>query len=131
MKATTRTAGETATVNGRAVRSIVDILSTKPGSWRREPDTIDRILQYLENYTLDPTFENYGNFVDSNPEWLAPEWARKYAGCTRFWGNFYSVSGVFDVITNDADVIRRLTTAIRRNQGSAAYASAKAERRAE
>lgn len=127
MKATTMTAGETATGTGARVRPIVDILSTKPGSWSREPDTIERILRYLENYTLDPAFESYGNFVDSNPEWLAPEWARKYAGCTRFWGNFYSVSGVFDVITNDADVIRRLTTAIRRNQGSAAYASAKAD----
>lgn len=132
MEAKNRTAGETATGNGARVRSIVDVLSTKPGcSWRREPDTINRILRYLENYSLDQIFENYGNFIDPNPEWLNPETAQKYAGCTRFWGNFYSISGVFDVITNDADVIRRLTTAIRRNQGSAAYASTKAESVAE
>ena len=131
MEAKTKTAGETANMNGARVRSIVDILSTKPGGWSREPDTIDRILRYLENYPLDPTFENYGNFIDSNPEWLNQETARKYAGCTCFWGNFYSISGVFNVITNDAGIIRRLTAAIRRNQGSAAYASAKAEMRAE
>lgn len=123
------TAGETATGSGRAgVRSIVDILSTKPGcSWKREPDTIERILRYLDTYALDPVFEAYGNFVDASPEWLDPELARKYAGCTRFWGNFYSVSGVFDVITNDGEIIKRLTAAIRNNQRSAAYASAKAD----
>lgn len=114
--------------SGARVRPLVHILSVNPnGGWKREPDTIERILRYLDAYALDPVFEDYGNFVDASPEWLNPETARKYAGCTRFWGNFYAVSGVFDVITNDGEIIERLTAAIRRNQRSAAYASAKAE----
>ena len=72
------------------------------------PDSeIQRIIDNCERYTLDPTFEDYGNFIDLNPGWLGSA-AKKYAGCVEIWGNFYDFSGVFRVITNDAAVISRL-----------------------
>lgn len=90
------------------------------------PEEVERIVANCEQYTLDPTFEAYGNFADIRPEWVG-EAAKKYAGCVNFWGNFYDFSGVFNIITNNAAVISRLTEAIRRNQATAEYAAAKAE----
>lgn len=73
------------------------------------------LLAALSTYTLDPAFEEYGNFVgDDLPG--------------HFFGNFYDVSGVFSLDTTDAELIAKLTAAIRANQATAAYAAAKVDR---
>lgn len=64
----------------------------------------------LKTEPLDITFERYGNFV------LAGE-----AGVTRFWGNFSRVSHVFQIDTDESEVVARLTAAIRANQATSAY----------
>lgn len=103
-------------------------ISKHPATWpASQPDTEERIIHYLNTHTLDPIFEDYGDFVDLNPKWLTPSMARQYGGCVHFLGNFYDVSGVFDVVTNDPRLFVRLLEAIRRNQKTAAYAAAKAE----
>lgn len=75
----------------------------------QEPATVDELLEVLATETLDRTFEAYGNFVISE------------GGTTRFWGNFHTVSHVFDIETADPDLAARLTAAIQANQQTVAY----------
>lgn len=87
-------------------------------------DRIEDLMAALARETLDPTFEEFGNFVlESEPPAIP-------AGYVRFWGNFYTLSYVFSVDTDDLALIKRLTDAIRANQATPAYAQAKAERAA-
>lgn len=52
----------------------------KPGSFMK--DTKENILHDLEHYTLDPVFEDYGNFV-YKPTWVNKEAEARYSkGCT-------------------------------------------------
>jgi len=63
----------------------------------------------LATEPLDITFERYGNFILTRD------------GVTRFWGNFARVSHVFQIDTDEPEVIARLTSAIRANQETPAY----------
>lgn len=92
--------------------------------WCAEPDTLDRILGDLEKHTLSPELGAFG-FIDRSPQWIRPADAERYAGCAHVLGNFDSYSGVFEVITDDADVIERLSAAIARNMATPEYAEAK------
>jgi len=87
----------------------------------QEPDSINELIQVLNNYSLDPTFEDYGNFVNNNPEWLKKEATEKYQGCTKFFGNFSPISHVFNIITDDAEIIEALTEAINNNKSTEDY----------
>lgn len=83
--------------------------------WAGEkPDPVERLLERLKLYTLDPRFERCGNFIS------------KSDGIVHFWGNFFDVSGVFQIDTDEAPIIERLTRAIRDNQARASYLEAKA-----
>lgn len=93
--------------------------------WIERPDTIERIARDLAEHTLDPVFEQYGDFCDRSPEWLTKEAAEKYAGCVKFCGNFLEYSGVFDVITSDKKIIAKLSELIARNKATPKYIAAK------
>jgi len=80
---------------------------------------IEALFERLESDTLDSTFEDFGNFVDL----MAYE-----DGSTSFFGNFSTYSHVFNVRTDDSDLIDRLTVAIRRNQATASYKELRDER---
>lgn len=72
----------------------------------------------LASNTLDPIFEAHGNFIyASEDEPLM----------TSFFGNFWDVSAVFCVDTDDADLAAELTALVRANQATPAYLAAKAE----
>ena len=106
---------------------MTEIISTtrNPESpWLECPDTIDRIAHDLVEYTLDPIFEEYGDFCDHTPEWLTKEAVDKYAGCVRFLGNFLEYAGVFDVITSDKEIIAKLSELIARNKATPKYTAA-------
>lgn len=67
---------------------------------------VDHLFGALAEHPLARRFEVYGNFIfPPGP-----------GGHVEFWGNFYAVSHVFHVITRDAALIERLTSAIRENQ---------------
>ncbi|OAS26304.1 hypothetical protein [Methylobacterium platani] len=83
-----------------------EILSNGSGSVQ----PLEALFARLESDTLDRSFEAYGNFVEECSN-----------GMTSFFGNFLTYSHVFNVMTDDADLIERLTAAIRRNQQSADY----------
>lgn len=60
---------------------------------------------------LDYVFDNYN---DNQP-----------APYTTFHGNFWALSAVFKICTDESEIINRLTTAIRANQQTEAYKEAK------
>jgi hypothetical protein len=88
------------------------------GSGNAQP--IETLFARLESDTLDPMFEAYGDFICYEDRILA-------AGAVQFWGNFSTYSHVFDVRTDDPDLIERLSSAIRRNQLTVAYKTLRSE----
>ena len=104
---------------------IVSMTRNPDFPWLECPDTIERIARDLEEHTLDPVFEQHGDFCDRSPEWLTKEDTDKYAGCVRFWGNFLDYAGVFDVITSDKEIIEKLSELIVRNKATPKYIAAK------
>ena len=107
---------------------MTEVVSTTRNSdtpWLERPDTIERIARDLVEQTLDPVFEQHGDFCDRSPEWLTKEAAEKYSGCVRFWGNFLDYSGVFDVITSDKEIIAKLSELIASNKETPKYIAAR------
>lgn len=101
--------------------------------WSFMDDTKENILKDLAEYTLDPVFEEYGNFVYM-PTWCDEESAKKHKGLTAIDGNFLTFSHAFRLLTDDEELIKELTEAIRRNQETEEYKQAKVrlmERKAE
>jgi hypothetical protein len=114
------------------------IRSNSSDSWHRlEP--IERLFERLARLTLDPRFEEYGNFAyeprDSREVWtedgvheeedLGPVYP-EFPGTVRFWGSFYDYAAGFDLDTDEPELIERLTAAIRANQATDAYRAARA-----
>ena len=101
--------------------------------WSFMDDTKENILKDLAEYTLDPIFEEYGNFVYV-PTWCDEKAAEKYKGLTAISGNFLKLSHAFYLLTDDETLIKELTEAIRKNQETEEYKQAKvklAERKTE
>jgi hypothetical protein len=91
--------------------------------WAGQPeDPIEKLYEVLE--TLDPSFEDYGNFIDESTEWLGED---PYPGkkVVVFFGNFWKLSHVFNIHTDEPEVIEKLTRLIRANQATPEYAKAK------
>ena len=95
--------------------------------WSFIDDSKENILKDLTEYTLDPAFEDYGNFV-YNPTWEDEETAEKYKGLTAICGNFLTYSHAFRLLTDDTELIEELTMAIRNNQETEEYKQAKFKR---
>ena len=87
-------------------------------------DTKENILKDLAEYILDSVFEEYGNFVYM-PTWCDEEAAEKYKGLTAISGNFLNLSHAFSLLTDDEELIKELTEAIRKNQETEKYKQAK------
>lgn len=87
----------------------------------QENNTIEQLLEVLKSYTLDPTFEKYGNFIS---EYGPIQWTdnnEHLKGCMSIFGNFRTLSHVFNIITDDRVIIDKLTEAIRNNQATEQY----------
>ena len=104
------------------INKVVD--PEKP--WRFIEDTKENILSDLQKYTLDPIFEEYGNFVYV-PTFENKAIAEEYKGMTAICGNFATYSHAFNLYTDDADLIKELKTAIIKNQQTEAYQEIKAQ----
>lgn len=87
--------------------------------WAGEsPDTIEDLIEVLKSETLDPIFEEYGNFVNRTPHWIHKEAQEKYKGCTQIFGNFFATSHVFNITTDDEDLISTIENIVRLNQNT-------------
>ena len=109
----------------------VNSVTNPAAPWSFIPDTEENILHDLERYTLDPTFEMYGDFVNCSPEWLDENRAAKYTGCTVISGNFRGYTHAFYLITDDAALIDRIAAAVQRNKARPEYQAARAKMIAE
>lgn len=78
------------------------------------------LLHNLSTYTLDRTFEAFGNFIDDDARNERDEPLHS-DGSVRFWGNFAGVSCVFLVVSDEPEVIAAMTQAIRANQATESY----------
>lgn len=123
------------------------VIESNGSKWAgQSPDPLQALFERLANHPLDPSFEDCGNFVgpartarhvrgynedgefvdyyeDTGPLYpMAPS-------AVSFFGNFYTVSAVFNIDTDEPELIERLTAAIRANQGRADYQAAKGNER--
>lgn len=90
-----------------------------------QPDTIEELLKLLNERTLNPEFEKYGNFVNNKPHWEMSESARTYEGCSTIFGNFLNIGHAFSIVTDDKEILAQLTKAIDNNKKSYEYELAK------
>lgn len=87
---------------------------------------IDDFIEKLQKYTLDPQFEQYGNFIRKNPKFPKnPEMTEKYKGWYSLFGNFYDYSNAFSILINDEKLVKKLRRLIRKNQRSEKYVNAR------
>lgn len=105
--------------NGR-VKDVPVWITNKPG-------TMEDLKEALVKYTLDPRFEEHGNFINNNPHWLKPELQEKYNNCTVIFGNFFNYSHVFNIITDDEKLISDITELVEINKSTELYKQAKLE----
>lgn len=104
---------------------IVSKTRNSDSPWLERHDTIERISRDLVEHTLDPVFEQYGDFCDRSLERMTKEAEEKYAGYVRFFGNFLDYSGVFDVTTSDKEIIAKLSELIASNKATPKYIAAR------
>lgn len=76
------------------------------------PSSIDDLKTALKEYALDRRFEMCGNFHQDEG-----------FGVTRFFGNFFNLSHVFQIRTNDAELIASLVALIAANKQRPDYTS--------
>ena len=86
---------------------------------------IGEFMEKLKKYTLDPRFEQYGNFIRKNPKF--PKNPGKYKGWYSCFGNFFDYSNAFSILTDDEKLAKQLRRLIRKNQRSEKYIKAKNE----
>ncbi|OGV64621.1 MAG: hypothetical protein A3K19_29790 [Lentisphaerae bacterium RIFOXYB12_FULL_65_16] len=94
------------------MREIISNGSTTAG---QAPASVETLLELMGREPLDATFEGYGNFVERDP-----------TGTVLFFGNFARRSHVFNILTDEPELIATLTAAIRNNQAGEAYRDARA-----
>jgi hypothetical protein len=91
-----------------------------------ELDSIEDLIEVLKTQTLNPIFEQYGDFAETDPRFYTsgelcyPD----NPGTVHFFGNFYTVSHVFNIDTDDAETIATLRGLIAANKATAVYQQA-------
>lgn len=113
------------------MNKIIEIISNGSKWYGQQPDSIETLLQVIETETLDPRFEDYGNFINEYKPMKVTDNNQHLVGCTTIFGNFQKYSHVFRIITNDEKTIDKLTQAIRKNQQTEEYVQARIEYLAE
>jgi len=78
-----------------------EIVSNGSKWYGQAPDTIEQLLAILVSHPLEP--------------WSVIERSR-VSRTVGYFGNFRTISHVFNILTDDPAVIRRLSRAIRANQ---------------
>ena len=109
--------------------------------WSDDRDTLAKLVGMLATETLDPLFEDYGNFCTPAERAIIRHYnedprsaafgALSEVASVHFWGNFFSYSCVFSVYTDDPDVIETLKVAILANKATVAYKEARDVRKEE
>ena len=98
------------------------IIKINGGFWGWEPiETLERLYPLFEQYTLDPIYEWYGNFVNRKPEWQRSEERQAYQGCTVISGRFLHYGNLFYIVTDEEELIQRFERLVADNKATQAY----------
>ena len=98
------------------------IIKINGGFWGWEPiETLERLYPLFEQYTLDPIYEWYGNFVNRKPEWQRSEERQAYQGCTVISGRFLHYGNFFYIVTDEEELIQRFERLVADNKATQAY----------
>ena len=120
------------------------IIHSNGSKWSGEaPDSIERLIEILKEYTIEERFfhkfgVNKNNELDHNDipyKWknlcpidtdyknsVFPHFKDTIEdGTCLFFGNFLEISHVFRIETNDPEIIEKLSTAIKANKGWIMY----------
>ena len=104
---------------------MTTVILSNGSKWAGQaPDTVDDLLDVLQKYALDRTFEKYGNFITRKPKYKQEFYAELGTDPDKtynFFGNFRSLSHVFNIVTDDPEIVKKLRAAIRKNQKRADY----------
>lgn len=91
------------------------------------PDTIETLLEILAQHPLRREFEQFGDFYQPVPhlcdQFGAHNHTSELEGLANFFGNFLGLTHVFDVYTDDAELIEKLRAAIQANKSRSDYLS--------
>lgn len=99
---------------------------------------IEALFERLQKYALDPAFERYGDFCFKPYHWTRDDGGKIIDDLTRplypdapdtrrVFGNFFDVSGVFNLDTDEQELIAKLRALIAANKATPAYAAARQE----
>jgi hypothetical protein len=94
--------------------------------WTTDPESLNDLEKELLEYALDPTFEDYGNFINLEPRSYKDNSLIYPIGCVQFSGNFVELSSNFRFATDEPELISKWTKLIRDNQKRDDYQEAKA-----
>lgn len=101
------------------------IIHSNGSKWAGEaPDSIDKLIEVLKNNTIEERFfESFNTRSKKGLKWhqLSPIDVNVTKTKHIFFGNFEEVSHVFRIETNDPDIIKKLSNAIRNNKGWMKY----------
>ncbi len=81
---------------------------------------IEDLLQRLRDHPLDRSFEAFGDFVIRDPKNGRGE-PLAGPGAVLFFGNFFTYSHVFNIVTDEPELIATLSDLIRQNQQRSDY----------
>lgn len=92
---------------------MINIISNG-SKWAGEPpDSVEKLLEVLAKYALDRRFEQFGGFITKD----------ETDDSVRFFGNFFNLSHVFQIVTDEPEIIERLSAAIHANMERPDYLS--------
>ena len=107
------------------------IIHSNGSKWAgEEPDSIEKLIEMLNTYTIEERFFNkYTEKIDRRKVYknLCPismttsNFYDDEIGMTVFFGNFEEYSHVFRIATNDKELIEKLSKAIKENKGWIKY----------
>ena len=99
------------------MKTAVEIISNGSKWLGEKPDTVKQLIEVLgeEQWTLDPTFEAYGDFVFEEDGWL------------HVFGNFHNLSYVFNIRVpiKHRKQLDALVAAIEQHKASERYKAAR------
>jgi hypothetical protein len=102
--------------------TVKTIIQSNGSKWMGEtPDGVEKLLEVLSTETLDPEFEAYGNFIQAPEQIKFVKPYPDFEGLHNFFGNFITVSHVFNIWTNDPKIIKELSDAINKNKETLEY----------
>lgn len=82
---------------------------------------LEKLLEIVAAHPLDRRFERHGGFIEHDARNLRGEWLEGIENAVSFFGNFFNLAHVFSIVTNDSNVVARLSAAIFANKERADY----------